>query len=265
LLGTGSYPSPDRREVEQVLTADETSIRLLLLDIEETTTPVGFVYEVLFRFACRHLASYLVGHFSEPETNMLIEALKAQHAADKAQGLDPPELSGGSGEAALGLLAAYGQWLMARDSKCPALKALQGKIWQVGYESGELHGQVYPDVPRAFERWRRQNREIAVYSSGSVLAQQLLFRSTTAGDLTFFLKDFFDTKIGIKTEAESYRRIVASLECEERNVLFISDAIKELYAAQSVGIWTALCVRPELDKPLARNHPFIRTFDEVFV
>ena len=264
-MGTQVYPSPDRREVEQVLTIDETSVRVLLLDIEGTTTPVGFVYEVLFPFASRHLASYLGGHFSEPETNALIEALKAQHAADKAQGLNPPELSGGSGEATLGLLAAYGQWLIARDSKCPALKALQGKIWQAGYESGELHGQVYPDVPLAFERWRRQNREIAVYSSGSVLAQQLLFRSTTAGDLTFFLKDFFDTKIGIKTEAESYRRILVSLKCKERNVLFISDAVKELDAARSVGMWTALCMRAEPDKPVARNHPFIRTFDEVFL
>src|SRR5438128_441833 len=118
--------------------------------------------------------------------------------------------------------------------------------------------------PRAFERWRRQGRQTCIYSSGSVLAQQLLFRTTPAGDLTVYLAHFFDTKIGIKTDAESYRKITAALASPQRSVLFISDAIKELDAAQAAGMQTALCVRSEGDKSVPSRHPVIRTFDEVF-
>jgi enolase-phosphatase E1 len=55
---------------------------------------------------------------------------------------------------------------MVKDSKA-TLKSLQGKIWEVGYDKGELQGEVYPDVPPALNRWRLQRREICIYSSGS--------------------------------------------------------------------------------------------------
>ena len=69
---------------------------------------------------------------------------------------------------------------MDRDRKSTALKSLQGKIWKSGFESGELKGTLFPDVAEAFVRWAMAAR-VAIYSSGSVEAQQLLFRySTTA-------------------------------------------------------------------------------------
>ena len=37
-------------------------IRALLLDIEGTTTPVSFVYDVLFPYARRHLDRYLAAN-----------------------------------------------------------------------------------------------------------------------------------------------------------------------------------------------------------
>jgi enolase-phosphatase E1 len=247
-----------------VLAIDEASIGVLLLDIEGTTTPTDFVYRVLFPFASRCLDSFLRQNFHDPEMRALIEALKAQQKADLEQGLGPPKPSGGSEESELRSVVAYTQWLIPRDSKCGSLKALQGKIWQEGYESGELRGQVYSDVPRAFERWRRQGRRIWIYSSGSVLAQQLLFRTTTFGDLTGLIEAFFDTNIGTKADAESYRRIAASVGCPGKAVLFLSDAIKELDAARAAGMQTALCVRSERDEFSPLHHPAIRTFDEVF-
>jgi enolase-phosphatase E1 len=138
---------------------------------------------------------------------------------------------------------AYGQWLIAKDSKCTPLKSLQGKIWRQGYESGELRGEVYPDVPAAFERWKRQKKIICIYSSGSTLAQQLLFRTTPFGDLTPHISQYFDTRLGAKTEAESYHRIAASVGCRPEQILFISDAVKEIEAARSVGMQALLCVR----------------------
>ena len=34
-----------------------------------------------------------------------------------------------------------------RDRKSPGLKLLQGLIWEEGYQAGELHGEVFEDVP----------------------------------------------------------------------------------------------------------------------
>lgn len=264
MLGACLHSSTKRRELAPVPAVDDASVGVLLLDIEGTTTPVDFVHRVLFPFASRHLDSFLRRNLHDPQTHALIEALKAEQKAHLEQGLCPPERPGGSDQSELEWLVAYAEWLIRRDSKCGALKALEGKIWQEGYESGELRGQVYSDVPRAFERWRRQGRRICIFSSGSVLAQRLLFRTTTSGDLTVFIEAFFDTGVGAKIEAESYRRIAASLGCAERDVLFLSDVVKELDAARVAEMRTVLCLRGERDSAVPVDSTVIRTFDEVF-
>ena len=52
-----------------------------------------------------------------------------------------------------------------------------------------------------------RGRRAAIYSSGSRLAQQLLFRHSVAGDLTPYLSGFYDTAVGPKRDANSYRAI----------------------------------------------------------
>lgn len=243
---------------------EKTAVRIILLDIEGTTTPVDFVYRMLFPFASRKFESFLRQHFHDADVHAQIAALKEQHEADRKSGLAPPALLANSEEAEITSLAAYGRWLIERDSKCTPLKALEGLIWQEGYANGELRGEVYPDVPPAFERWRRQGRDLCMYSSGSVLAQKLLFRTTASGDLTRFLRDFFDTQIGVKTDVESYKKIAAALDTREVACVFLSDSVKELDAARSAGMQTALCLRSSHRVSSAEAHPSIHTFDEVF-
>ena len=222
---------------------DETQVRVILLDIEGTTTPVDFVTKTLFPYASRKLDGFLRENAANPDIRTLIEDLHTQHGVDEQNGLQPPSWRGNSSEERLRSAAAYGQWLIARDSKGTPLKAIQGKIWQQGYATGELKGEVYPDVPVAFERWKRQGKKICIYSSGSVLAQQLLFGSVATGDLTPNISAFFDTRVGAKTEAESYRKIAAAVSQEPRSFLFLSDAAKEIEAARSAGMQAALCER----------------------
>jgi enolase-phosphatase E1 len=242
----------------------ESQVRVILLDIEGTTTPIEFVAQVLFPYASRKLESFLREHFQDAQVLSLIRDLHVQHREDERQGLQPPAWTAGSAEAELQPAVAYGRWLIQKDSKCTSLKSLQGKIWQEGYASGELRGQVYPDVPPAFERWRRQKREICIYSSGSVLAQRLLFQTTTFGDLTGYIKDFFDTRIGNKTDSESYKRITALLDRAPREFLFLSDAGKEVEAAASAGLWTCLCDRSGKIEEKKLGSAIIHTFDAVY-
>ena len=243
---------------------DETQIRAVLLDIEGTTTPINFVTKTLFPYASRKLEAFLRENSGDAEVRALIKDLRAQHELDEQNGLKPPNWRDDSEEERLRSSAAYGQWLIARDSKCTPLKGLQGKIWRQGYASGELQGEVYADVPVAFERWKRQGKMICIYSSGSVLAQQLLFRSVATGDLTPYISTFFDTRVGTKAEAESYRKIAAAVSREPSHVLFVSDAAKEIEAAQSAGMKALLCERERHSSAEGRYAPVIHDFHGIF-
>jgi enolase-phosphatase E1 len=244
-----------------VARADWNNVRAILLDIEGTTTPINFVYKTLFPYVGTHLESFLATRSGEPEIHAIAQDLKAEHAKDFAAGLAPSQWPIESRDE-LRDCVAYVRWLMARDSKCAPLKALQGKIWQRGFERAELHGEVYADVQPAFARWRRQGREIAIYSSGSVLAQKLLFGSLLSGDLTRDIRDFFDTAVGVKTATASYTKIAAALEKSPREFLFLSDAEKEIEAARTAGMFAALCDREAT--PAKHSLDTIASFDEVF-
>jgi enolase-phosphatase E1 len=247
-----------------VTSADEGHIRVVLLDIEGTTTPIDFVYRTLFPYASRKVESFLREHAEEAEIYSLIQDLRSQRGLDERQGLRPPAWSRDSAEAVLRSSVAYVQWLIGRDSKCTALKTLQGKIWQEGFASGELHGQVYADVPPAFARWRRQQRKIYIYSSGSVLAQQNLFRTVVSGDLTPQIAGYFDTKIGVKTDIESYKSISGSVGLPACEFLFLSDAAKEIDAARAAGMQAILCNRNAGVSAGVSRDQVIHSFDEVF-
>jgi enolase-phosphatase E1 len=239
-------------------------VRVLLLDIEGTTTPIDFVYKTLFPYAARKVEPFLRAHFSESEITTLVRELKAQHERDDAGGQQPPGWISAPDEEQLSSCVAYVRWLIARDSKCTPLKTLQGKIWQQGFGNGELHGEVYPDVPPAFERWRRQQRQICIYSSGSVLAQQQLFQSIVSGDLTPYIAAYFDTHTGIKTAPPSYTKIAAGLNRSPREFLFVSDVAKEVEAAHSAEMHAVLCDRGAPASTQINLSQTIHTFAEIF-
>jgi enolase-phosphatase E1 len=264
LLWTNLHSRSSGGQLAVAVPSGGNSIQAILLDIEGTTTPIDFVFRTLFPFARQRLQQFLLVHGSEPGIRSDIDALRAQHRADAAGQLNPPPWLDDSPGAELKSAAACGAWLIDRDSKCPALKSLQGKIWQEGYRTGELRGEVYPDVPAALARWSQQGKIVCIFSSGSVLAQKLLFGSTAAGDLTGFLRAYFDTNTGPKNAQESYRRIAEALALEPRNILFISDVAKELDAARDAGMQTALCVRTESTEQVETSHRAIDSFKELF-
>jgi enolase-phosphatase E1 len=146
----------------------------------------------------------------------------------------------------------YVFWLMDRDRKSTALKSLQGKIWKTGFESGELKGTLFADVPRALERWAAHGR-VAIYSSGSASAQELLFRYSIYGDLTGLIAGYFDTRIGAKITSASYKAIAAELHVEPREICFFSDVVRELDPAREAGLETRLVVR-EGNAPVEDPH-----------
>lgn len=240
------------------------AVRAILLDIEGTTTPIAFVHDVLFSYAKTHAHEYLAKHLNSEDVRADIRLLREEHADDLNKGQQPPALAEASSPAEIESVATYVNWLIDQDRKSTGLKSLQGKIWHEGYSDGTLRAQVFPDVAPALVRWRVAGLNVSIFSSGSVLAQQLLFAHTESGDLAPFINNYFDTTVGRKNEAESYRRIADTLGFSANQTLFVSDVVGELAAAHEAGMKVVLSVRPgNQPQPSTNEYPTIKSFDEL--
>lgn len=212
---------------------------VVLLDVEGTTSPINFVYETLFPYARKHVAHFLQEHQSDSEIVSLLSQLKDENKSDVAAGA--PEMTG---RALVQESTRYLLWVMDRNRKSTSLKTVQGLIWREGFARGEIQSEVFDDVPICFRRWQEKGLRIAIYSSGSILAQKLVFGHTKYGDLTSLIDAYFDTRVGSKKEAGSYKCIIEELKALPYDTVFVSDVTEELQAARATGLDTVLSVRP---------------------
>ena len=227
-----------------------TEIRAIVTDIEGTTSSISFVRDVLFPYARKRLPAFVATRGEQPEVQHWLHEAAQEAGIIEASRQEVIEL----------LL----RWI-DQDRKSTALKALQGMIWKEGYESGAYRAHLYPEVAARLREWRADGLRLYVYSSGSVLAQQLFFRHSEAGDLTPLFAGYFDTETGPKRESESYRRIAEAIEEQPRHLLFLSDIVEELDAAKTVGFHTGWLVREPQPLPISPGHPLYRNFDAVLV
>ncbi|CAH0480694.1 unnamed protein product [Peronospora belbahrii] len=240
--------------------------KVVMLDIEGTTTPITFVHDILFPYVVNHIARFLEQTWDLPDTKADVAALMDQHKKDQVDGASPPTLDEQHGkEKLIDSLAAYVKWNVVADRKIGSLKQLQGHMWLQGYENGELKALVYDDVPPCLKRLRARGVRIGIYSSGSRQAQKLLFQYSDKGDLREYVTVYFDTKIGHKREVGSYKEIVENFGVDNaKDVLFVTDVIEEAQAAEEAGLDTVLSVRPG-NTPLPKSHhfPTICSFSEL--
>lgn len=224
--------------------------QVILTDIEGTTSSIAFVHEVLFPYARKALPVFLKTHAAEPEVQAQIQTVAME------AGCDPHDLSI--------VTATLLSWMDA-DRKVTALKALQGMIWKTGYAEGSLVSHFYPDAVQGLRRWHAQGLRLAVYSSGSVPAQKLLFGHSEDGDLQPLIEDWFDTRVGAKQETASYQRIAERLAVPATQVLFLSDVAAELDAAKAAGMQVTQLVRPEDGTEASGTHPQAGDFSQIAV
>jgi len=211
------------------------TLSTILTDIEGTTSSISFVRDVLFPYARDALPGFVREHGRDPEVRRWLDQVAAEHGAVCSDDVLVEVLQG---------------WI-DQDRKHTALKALQGLVWQAGYREGDFTAPLYPDVAPALRAWHAAGHPLAVYSSGSVPAQKLLFSHTDAGDLSGLFCAYFDTTSGHKRNADSYRLIADALHRSPQHVLFLSDVVEELDAAREAGLRTVLLDRPQ-DYPQPR-------------
>lgn len=225
-------------------------IKAIVTDIEGTTTSLSFVKEVLFPYARAHLAEFVREHAGDAEVRRQLDEVRREIQARSRDEVTMEQV-----------ISQLIQWL-DEDKKATPLKALQGMIWQEGYERGAFHGHLYPDAVDNLKAWKARGLELYVYSSGSVQAQKLLFSHTEQGDLTPLFSGYFDTRIGGKKEIESYRKIAGQLGHEPGAILFLSDSKEELDAAGAAGFHTICLARGDVSDP-ETEHRQVRNFDEI--
>lgn len=226
-------------------------IQYILMDIEGTTTSIAFVHEVLFPYASAHLEHFIRENAHLPQVKTELAAVQATVLEEQGKPISEQE--------AVNQLL---QWIQ-EDRKHTALKNLQGYLWKSGYETGQYKGHIYDDVVPEMQKWQAEGKQMGIYSSGSVEAQQLLFRYSEKGDLTPYLSAYFDTNVGHKREVLSYHNIQQALQIPASEILFLSDVGAELDAAKTAGFQTIQVVRPGTQPTI--EHPTVRDFSEIDV
>lgn len=233
--------------------------RIVLTDLEGTTSSISFVKDTLFPYARRALPGFLARHGAEPEVRGWLDVVAR-------------ELGGAPADEQL--VATLQQWI-DEDRKHTALKALQGMIWADGFHCGAFTAHFYADAVQALRSWRAAGVPLYVYSSGSVAAQKLFFGFSDFGDLTELISGWFDTEVGAKRERQSYEVIASRIASRigarvgpASDLLFLSDVVAELDAARAAGLQTALLDRRQ-DYPAPRTgeaaggHLRVTSFEEL--
>ena len=227
-------------------------MRTILTDIEGTTSSISFVKDVLFPYARAALPGFVREHGNEPEVRRWLDVVAAENGGVCDDRMIVEVLQG---------------WI-DEDRKHTALKALQGLIWQSGYGAGDYRAHFYADAAAQLRAWHGQGHPLYVYSSGSVAAQKLFLGYSEHGDLTPLASGYFDTEVGGKREAQSYRRIAEAIGRAPGDIVFLSDVVEELDAAREAGLDTVLVDRRE-DYPAprtgdaARGHRRVESFAQI--
>jgi enolase-phosphatase E1 len=234
------------------MTQPTAPVAAILTDIEGTTSSISFVKDVLFPYARRALPAFVAARGDSPEVRRWLDAVAAENGGMCDDRMVVEVLQG---------------WI-DEDRKHTALKALQGMVWSDGYRNADFTAHIYPDAAPALRRWKDAGLPLYVYSSGSVPAQKLFFGHSDAGDLTPLFSGWFDTEVGGKRTADSYRRIAEAIGQEPANILFLSDVVEELDAAREAGMQTALIDRREdypqpRDGAAANGHPRVESFADL--
>ncbi|MEM9927028.1 MAG: acireductone synthase [Cyanobacteria bacterium P01_D01_bin.50] len=224
----------------------QKQIKVILTDIEGTTTDISFVHEVLFPYSAKHLSNWVLNNLKLPITQDILQQVR--------------EITGKSNLDAESCLIQLMDW-QTEDKKITPLKTLQGLIWREGYDKGELKSHIYADAVEYLQKWYDVGLILAVYSSGSIAAQKLLFQNTSVGDLTSLFSANFDTTTGSKVETQSYLAIADKLSVLPQEILFLSDSLKELVAASAANV--NVCGLNREETAIDSEFNYVNNFSEI--
>lgn len=229
-----------------------TNARVLVVDLEGTTSAAGFILGDLYDYARPRLLPWLREHADDGA----VQQARRQTIAEAGLPDDADD------DAVVAALHGF----MEKDVKSTPLKTLQGQIWAEGFRRGDISSHFFDDVIPKLREWHAAGIQIACFSSGSVTSQRPWFEHSPAGDLTPLVIAYFDTvNAGPKKEPASYDRIAGELGRSPDQLVFFTDHPDEVKAARAAG-WNVVAVSRPGEPWFDADHgdvPVVSSFDEV--
>lgn len=270
-------PQQQKRSLEEAESFLE-GVKVLLLDIEGTITPINFVKDALFPYITENLESYLTTRFDEEETKTDIDALRSLAAKDKEGGESVTEIPAATDDNKTDIIKAVIANVTAQmeaDRKSTELKQLQGHMWREAYKQKKVTAELFEDVNPVLQQLHDEEFRLYIFSSGSIESQKLLVQYSSEGDIRELFSGYFDTTTGPKTDAESYKKIKAEIDTDgdlqPDEILFLTDDPAEAAAACEAGLQAVIVDRSieqeggiELDEEVRKNFPVIDNLNELF-
>ncbi|XP_038206609.1 claspin-like [Zerene cesonia] len=260
---------PQKRKAEGPI---HTPKLIKKMKTETTKKTIYLFQDKLFPYAEENVKQFLNSQWDNDDVKEAVIALRKLALEDQEKSVEGVVAIPGedaSKEDQIEGLVNNVKWQMSSDRKVGALKQLQGLIWKQGYDKGDIKGHVYDDVMPALDQWHSvDGQKVYIYSSGSVQAQKLLFGQSLSGDLLKFIDGHFDTAVGAKQEASSYKAIIEKIGCNADDILFLTDIVKEAEAAREAGLHVALVSREgnaSLPKEAVTSYPVIQSFAQLTV
>jgi len=208
-------------------------VKFIITDIEGTISPLSFTSDLLTKCARVNMEDFV---YSNTNNHDVLQALyDAQEYIHEVSGKKPTRKE---------VVQHLIEWL-DRGIQHPALLKLELMLWKLGYENGDIKGQIYADVPLALDRWREKGIFTGTYSSNTIEWQKLLLKNSSEGDLLPYFSAFFDTGVGEKTDIFSYFHVADKLNLAPNEILFLSDNEEELEAARKSGMGVLQIVRKD--------------------
>lgn len=161
--------------------------KVIICDLEGTTTSVRFWSEILTPFVKENIEPCLREWWTRPETRDTIEVFRRKVREDILNGdiECPPIAEDGVAprEIAESVTKAVSYFLDLKRH-FEELKAMLLLVWLYGSTKSLIQSHVYRDVPEAFRAWNEQGIKIITFSTAIVPAQKLALTCSLYGNLT---------------------------------------------------------------------------------
>ncbi|WP_019626542.1 hypothetical protein [Thioalkalivibrio sp. ALJT] len=208
----------------------------VILAFEGVLAPPGVLRDTLEPHSLEALPGFLERHATSPAVQRTLSDILAYSGRE----LDVD-----------GMLAQIRAWIRGGQDITP-VRQLQGMVWADALEAGELQPQLSATTAATVQHLHRAG--VALYSFGATPApvQRDWLRHGPHPDAEPCLSGLFDTRIGGRRDAGSYRRLAEEIGHAPETVLVLSTRTDELDAARQAWLLTGF---PAPQHPDTAPHP----------
>ncbi|XP_013397492.2 enolase-phosphatase E1 [Lingula anatina] len=224
------------------------NVKVLLLDVEGTTSPISFMKNEVNQYVTENIQEYLTKNWESEELQNVITSLREQAQQDKeagTEGVVEVKAADDPQEEVIASITENLKWQMSQEKATTAACQLQSQILREAFKMEKMKGKLFDDVVPALKEVATDSRQVYLFSTTSMDVQKLLFTYSAQGDNSKCLSGFFDSKVGAKTEMESYKNIINDIGVKPEETLYVTDMPAEAQAAGKAGIGVFLLNRPE--------------------